>query len=254
MVRFSRVLTIGAFLLAGVGCTAAKQMPVSSASTHDEAKPGADDAPTVAKVAANDTPDPTLYPDEYEARGMPSIQDPWTPDAHKKAAEVLVALFNENPALLPRLDSKHSGPVFRRMVSRENIEMYANRDMEPNLRMSSIISLSESMPVIMTVYNNALIQRHPVDRELLEVSLYATYLAVIMWEAIDDQAANIYHNDALLPQRLAGIEQTQAGAGGMLRGLLLVMTDRRLVRLENQIWFVSELVPIMANFQRDRGK
>lgn len=245
MVRFSRVFIIGAFFLASGGCTPVKQTPVTSTSTHNETKSAADDAPKAATTTAKDQPDPTLYPDEYEARGMPPIQDPWTADAHKKAAGVLVALFNENPALLPRLESKHSNSVFRRMVSRENLDMYANRDMEPGLRMSSLVVLGKTTPVYLAVYGNALLQGHLVDREMLEVSLYMAYAIAVTWEGMDDQAAKIYQPDAQLSQRLAGVEESQKGLTKFLSGTTKVLTDREFIRLENHIWFASEFASIL---------
>lgn len=245
------LVTLGLLLFAATGCAPAKPPSISAAPTQVATKSDIVDSPPPAKVTEEkDEPDPTLYPDEYEARGMPSIQNPWTLDDQQKAAVALFALAKENLTLLPRLKSKHSGSVFRRMVSRENLDIYANRAMDRDLRMSSLTALVKLMVVSLVIYSNAVMQGEPLDREMLEVMIYTLYLSALTWETTDEVATLMYRNDALLPQRLKGVEETQNGTAGILRGMITVLSDRQFVRLENHIWFASEfakLLPRVSN-------
>jgi hypothetical protein len=128
---------------------------VSTAVEHktETYEPAPDAKP--AKIVALEN-DSTLYPDEYEARGMPSIQNPWTIKDYEAAIPTLVALANENPSLLPRFNSTRSGSVFRRMVARENLDIYTNKDIDWQIRNTSLLAFARFFPNMTTGYLNAL--------------------------------------------------------------------------------------------------
>lgn len=246
MVCLSRSLcTAFALVLLTTTSCAGKQPTTTIATAAPKTEDKTPESPTKPPKVVEIKNDLTLYPDEYEARGLPSIQNPWTVNDFQVAIPALLTLAKEDLKLLPRIHSTRSGPVFRRMVSRDSLQIYANRDIEWAIRNSSLIALVGSYPAISAPYVEALSRGIPVDREILEIMVFVGQLSAAMWESLDEVEPLIYRNDPLLPKRLAGLEETQQGAGGIVRGMITILHDRQFIQLDNHVWYTGELVQLL---------
>lgn len=246
MVCLSRsVCTAFALVLLNTTSCTGKQPTTTIATAEPKTEDQNPESPTKPTKVVEIKNDLTLYPDEYEARGVPSIQNPWTANDYQIAIPALLTLAKEDLNLLPRIHSPRSGSVFRRMVSRDNLQIYANRDIEWAIRNSSLIALVGSYPAISAPYVEALSQGIQVDREILEIMAFIGLISAAMWESLDEVEPLIYRNDPGLPKRLAGVQETQQGAGGIVRGMITILHDRQFVRLDNHVWYTAELVNLL---------
>lgn len=202
--------------------------------------------PQTSTKAAVDT-DPTLSSAEYEARGMPPIQNPWSVAVYQQAVPVLTTLRTENPALLPRFSSKRSGEVFRRMVSRENLQLYTNKDMDWTTRRSSLGDLLVVLPSVMGIYGGAVQEGQPLDREMLEATLHQGHAMVLLWHTFDEVAPTMYKKDEGLSRRMMTLQLLQQNAGIAVLGMIGMSEDQQRIRLENRIWYISELAKLLPD-------
>jgi len=204
-------------------------------------------APRQSTNVADPSADSTLYPNDYEARGIPSIQNPWTIEDYRTALEALTVIGKENPEQLPRLASNHSGAVFRRMVSRENLLLYANTNIDLLIRSSSSMAIVETMTAMMGVYLQALLQGQRVDREVLEMYVQQGHALAMVWETVDDMMAGISSNDVRYTRFMTAVGKMQTGSADMIRGMLMAVSDRQVVSVVNLEWYVAELAAFMPN-------
>ena len=77
-------------------------------------------APAEGQEGRAPAPDRSLTPDRYLARGLPSVERPWTPADYATAQAALARLAAADPLALPRKDSRASSRVFARMTARDN--------------------------------------------------------------------------------------------------------------------------------------
>lgn len=247
-----RLLCIAGFLLELEGCSrplhADAAQPAAIAANLSIAKktpvePDAISGQTLPTVESD--PDGSLSPEEYEARGIPAIQNPWGVQEYRAALTVLVALVNENPALLPRHGRKRSSPVFRRMVTRENVPLFHATDVHsPN----DALNAAQLMPILggmLTVYGHAQMRGERVDREALEIYVQLGHVAVASWQMMDEVIGRIPQQDPRQTRMAAAIAETQRGTADILRGMLMALLDRHDVAFENLIWYASELRAFM---------
>jgi hypothetical protein len=75
-----------------------------------------------ATTPASQAADETLLTKGYIAMGMPSPDHPWSAQEMQSATETLELIAADNPAQLPRLNSKRSGEMFARFIATENYE------------------------------------------------------------------------------------------------------------------------------------
>lgn len=207
---------------------------------------GSSTAPVaVAADHARGDADPTLYPDEYEALGIPSIQEPWTASAQAKAVVALTALAQKHPEKLPRLASKHSGSVFRRFVSRDNLLIYAKRDIDWNIRKTSLTFVSERLLMGSLIYVEAFQHGQPLEREVLELFVQVAHCANLTWKTMDEIAKDMYRPDEGYAGRLAGLNEMQAGTTRVTHGMFLMLGGIEATPFEDFAWYVAELVVLV---------
>ncbi len=72
--------------------------------------------------------DHSLTVREYMKQGIPAIDRPWSNDEFSSAVNILRLIKARDSLALPRYDSKRSGPLFRHMISMENLA-FLNSDL-----------------------------------------------------------------------------------------------------------------------------
>ncbi|MBK9262330.1 MAG: hypothetical protein IPM54_21315 [Polyangiaceae bacterium] len=231
--------------LAACGGSAARtEVPAASSTKAAIASESAVDRPSEPATAEADS-DPTLSPAEYEARGMPSIQNPWTAIDYQLAAAALVAIAEENPAHLPRLNSKQSGPVFRRIVSREDLLVYANRNIDWDLRRASLMAIHESMLSVLAVYARAFSANRALQREILELSVKDSHSVIAMWNLVDELPKDLLKKTARNPSPALLLDELQDGTPNMVRATVLLIELCEENSVPTCIWHAGELIHVL---------
>ena len=70
--------------------------------------------------------DHSLTVREYLRQGIPPINRPWTNDEFSAAVNILKLIKTKDSLALPRYESKRSGPLFRHMISMDNLAFLNN--------------------------------------------------------------------------------------------------------------------------------
>jgi hypothetical protein len=239
----SSILLIAA--LVGTGCTQARSPASDNAKAADSAteKNPSKSSHQAAKANESDA-DPTLSPEEYAAQGVPPIQNPWTVTDYKRAFVAFTAIVNKNPLLLPRSASKHSGAVFRRLVSRENLAMYANRDVPWSIRDASTADMTEGISDISSLYLKAFTDGQNVQREMFELVIHQAHCTALTWTTMDEVATAIYQNDSGYATRIAGLDELQTGTARSFGGMVTMLAELDGAQLPDLLWYVPELTAI----------
>jgi len=235
--------------LFGCGSTATSSAPVAHAEPPSE-------APAKSEASTQDRPTPTTEEehldtpaeqDEYTARGIPAIDKTWSVDEAKAAAEAIVRMVKEDPALLPRLSNARSRKVFERLISRDTLHRYQDPRTHLNIRFPAVNDLALVNKQILVTYIKAFEKGQPLSRELLELLVMQGVIAVEMWHVIDELLPQLDPKDPTYPNRMAGLQQVRDGTTEMVEGLLMTLTERRNYGAKDLTWYAEQLVPIVPS-------
>lgn len=173
---------------AGQPAAQAPAQPTPQAPAQPAAVPARPD-PTVAE-------DNSLTPAEYQAKGLPAVDKPWTDAEYAKAAQALEAILTADPSQLPRHESPKSGPVFARLVAVENFAPLQKKRPAADQRLSQAGRYGTAIQQLASVYARATNQhKKAFDAELVDLSAFNLELADRMRVLGDELVQEVARND-----------------------------------------------------------
>lgn len=214
-----RALVLGVLLLCGCDRESSSPAAALSATAATATALSATVTPPPPHVSA---PDRSLSADEYISLGMPSYDRKWTGQDIAVAASKLQAL----PASqLPRSGSKRSGPMFARIVARDNLDIFRLSSLPVATRISASVNAVESLNAVLKVYLSALVANPAGETgaelvELMGAELRAVEVAL---DLIDEYVPTLSKKDPQYSARLAGLEQIRQGLAMLLSGVLTLL-------------------------------
>lgn len=120
--------------------------------------------------------DNSLTPQQYTGLGMPDHNKTWTEQDYQKTHIVINNLIIKNFHSLPRINSKKSAGVFRRITSIDNINFLDDPGISLQDKAYKIQSIANMMGQMGTSYTDKSVTRQYYSEELVEI--YATHLFI----------------------------------------------------------------------------
>jgi hypothetical protein len=149
--------------------------------TKDADSAGEDASASVASASvASAAADPTLQTSQYVLYGIPSPTRVWSSGDYLLAAQAIQKLYDENPDLLPRLESLKSGFVFQRMVASENLAILSDASVPTPTRDQAGGAMFDGLSTITALYVRAGDQDRPLQREIQALQEQLQRLSVSM--------------------------------------------------------------------------
>ena len=203
--------------------------------------------------------DHSLEMSVYRSLGVPSVDEPWGNAAYHQAIGVLDSIARTSPMSLPQFNSPHSGALFARMVSLENLPA---SDREKADRMLAMMPLTDMIPQLLSVYAEPAGTGLIFDNELAEIfgfligtaSQISTLTVDMLAEggsAMTEEASN------------KELEQMREGLAEMLSGAMqfmgkvpevdavLMRTPARLSLARHMEQHFPQIVPLLLDAGRD---
>jgi len=120
--------------------------------------------------------DNSLTPQQYMGLGMPDHNKTWTEQDYQKAHIVINSLIIKNFHSLPRIASRKSDGVFRRITSKDNFSFLEDQGISLQNKAYKIQSIANMMGQMGTSYTDKSVTRQYYSEELVEI--YATHLFI----------------------------------------------------------------------------
>jgi hypothetical protein len=129
--------------------------------------------------------DQSLTEKEYMAKGMPDIGKVWAEQELIKAHVTLGSLRTKNFLTLPLKDSRKSGKVFSRIISRANLSFLDDPSKALHDKAYEIQTLANFMNEISRMYHDNFKIEQYYSRELIEIYLFEIYIREKMLDLSD---------------------------------------------------------------------
>jgi hypothetical protein len=129
--------------------------------------------------------DLSLTEKEYTEKGMPDIGKVWSEQELIKAHVTLGSLRTKKFQTLPVKDSRKSGKVFSRIISRENLSFLDDQTKALHDKAYEIQTLANFMNEISRMYHDNFKIEQYYSRELIEIYLFEIYIREKMMELSD---------------------------------------------------------------------
>lgn len=120
--------------------------------------------------------DHSLTIKEYVKMGMPDHKKNWTNDEYINANITLGTLKINNPLAFPRKNSKRSGDLFMRLVSKENLSFTNNLELPLRSRAFLIQHYPRFQYELTQLYTDASREEQYYNEELIETYIFGLYI------------------------------------------------------------------------------
>ena len=130
--------------------------------------------------------DLSLTVKEYQSKGMPDIDTIWSEDKLMKAHITLGSIRTKNFRTLPRKDSKKSGAVFSRIVSKENLSFLNDPSKSLHDKAYQIQSVGPFLNEIGRMYTDNFRSEQYYSEELIDIYISEMYARKRMLELAEE--------------------------------------------------------------------
>jgi hypothetical protein len=183
-------------------------------------------------TAPNPVADRSLSADEYIALGMPAYDRVWTGQDMSTSASRLQALATTAPQQLPRFNSSRSGPMFARIVARDNLDFFRSRSLPLASRFPQAIEYVESLNAILKVYLSASAANQVTSDDLIELMGAELRAIQVGLELVDEFLPTLSKDDPKYPVRMAGLDRMRQGLAGVVAGVITTLTEDQVYRVD----------------------
>ena len=203
------------------------------------------------KPATIESPsDESLTSEDYLRLGMPSDDRNWSSIDMVQAQKILASLPGGH-ASLPRYQSERSGAMFARLTSSQNLELFRNRSLPPEGRISLALNFGRASNEIFKLYLAAFIKKKVRDSEMIELLGAQLRMVVVNADLMNELAPTLDKGDPAYSARMQGFEQAKRGAASVVMGALQTFDEQQTYRqsgLERLADYVRDTFPTLVPF------
>ena len=205
---------------------------------------------TVAGGKVITTPDDhSLTADEYLKLGMPAVDRAWNGEDMVRAAKAVATMAKDDAGKLPRYRSDRSGVLFARLTSSQNLEMYYDKKLSLDLRMSSALAYLGATNEVLQSYVSSFLKSVTGDSELIELIGSDVRTAAVLLQLIDEELPTLKPDNQNAAERNAGLEKMRNGLATMTAGALTTLTETTSYRTSERtrlLRYLQETLPAIV--------
>lgn len=206
----------------------------------------------VVRLAAADSPipvpDESLDTNALVAGGVPSPDRSWAPQDYGVAVEALTAMAARQVSSLPRHGSSRSGPVFARLIARDNYSVIRDARFPLDQRVPLTIGWMQAVQKAMLLYASRSTPTGTFDHEVAEILAFQLGMMPDVFATLDEFRASLPADDPKREVRLKGLKVLQGGSAGMVNGALTMLTEAQLYRVEPRRRLAVAVESTIASF------
>lgn len=133
-------------------------------------------------------PDNSPFAKDFEAMGVPLIDQNWEEKEYQLAFDVLDQIYEADKFSLPRMDSEYSGALFKRLTALENFEFLVDKAQNIGNRTIKFEHVKEIPFRTLIYYVEDYEEQERFGKEVLEcifVDLYVYHLGMELYEELE---------------------------------------------------------------------
>ncbi|MBK9266728.1 MAG: hypothetical protein IPM54_43950 [Polyangiaceae bacterium] len=135
--------------------------------------------------------------------------------------------------------------MFRHIVSRENLLVYANRNIDWDLRRSNLITIIEGLSPMSIVYGIMASADPTFEREAREIMLQNAHCVLAMWNLVDEVPEDLRKRAFARPNGAVALSEMQEGTAKVVSGMLLSTEQRVDKSVAALVWYIGELIRVL---------
>lgn len=159
----------------------------------------------------------------YTKRGMPPIDRVWTVDDYNTMQSVMEKLTWQNRLHIPRHKSFHSGPVFARMFSDENLKPITDTSIPLADRKALASGLFGAIQKLIRFYSKPTSQGFRFDEDLVEILAFRLKIVRDLLRLSEEEMAAWPKDD---PKRAENVDRIMKSRSTL--GRIAILTVREL--------------------------
>lgn len=195
----------------------------------------------------------------YLEKGLPPVDRVWTVGDFRKGQEVLEAACVFSAKHLPRFKSKHSGPVFARFISEENLAPALDESIDLELRISTAMGVFGAMHKLLPLYVRPQSKGERYDEERVEISSLRLKVVRVILKLKQSELDRLAEADPGRPEMEAKLDQLKGALSRIVINSLRDLEPDRRFRKQACITmagYFNEIVPgvysrLPERFQKD---
>lgn len=165
-----------------------------------------------------DSTDTSLSIDDYVLNGVPPPNRKWRTTDLVAAANALADIGLASPEQLPRLESKRSKKLFKR-ISSHDILKYLEKDKIPaEMRVQEAMAQLAAFRTLAYIYLRGISKGQPYDMEMAAITSFALELTLRTFILLNQVGREIPRNDPQFAARIEGIVTFKSGLNELVAG------------------------------------
>ena len=171
-----------------------------------------------AKAESTDSTDTSLSIDDYVLNGVPPPSRRWRTTDLVAAANALADIGLASPEQLPRLESKRSKKLFKRIASHDILK-YLKKDKIPaEMRVQEAMAQLAAFRTLAYIYLRGISKGQPYDMEMAAITSFALELTLRTFILLNQVGREIPRNDPKFAARIEGIVTFKSGLNELVAG------------------------------------
>jgi hypothetical protein len=195
-----RAARLGCLCALVLGCDPAERQP-------RKAEPEAESV--VAKPQQNAVSDKLLSVQQYSELGVPACDREWSGYDMARAQQALARLARRERQSLPRFESERSGAVFARMTARDNLNLYKNRSLPLDARISQLLMHFRATNGIIGLYLSAAKAGESYNCEMVECFNSQKRASVLLFDLADELMLTLDKSDPASARRMVELKSVK---------------------------------------------
>ena len=171
-----------------------------------------------AKAESTDSTDTSLSIDDYVLNGVPSPNRKWRTTDLVAAANALADIGLASPEQLPRLESKRSKKLFKRISSHDILKHLEKDKIPAEMRVQEAMAQLAAFRTLAYIYLTGISKGQPYDMEMAAITSFALELTLRTFILLNQVGREIPRNDPQFAARIEGIVTFKSGLNELVAG------------------------------------
>lgn len=156
----------------------------------------------------------------YLGQAIPDIQRPWSSGDYQHLIEALQQVNKTQANALPKRSGEFTGPIYRRMVSTENLQAQLNIYRPLESRQHEAREALFQLKELMRLYFDFTAPKQPYAAEALGLMSYSLNQQAVLFTLTTEFWMSLSPSEQRNPVRLNGLTETKAGAALLTKSAL----------------------------------
>ncbi|MBM7060138.1 hypothetical protein JQX08_05405 [Pseudomonas sp. UL073] len=177
----------------------------------------------------------------YLGQKIPDLDKPWGSAQYRQLLEALQQVDTSQANALPRRSGEFTGPIYRRMVSEDNLRPQLNIYAPLELRQNEAREVLFQLKELMRLYFDFRAAQQPYGAEALGLMTYSLREQAVLFTLTTEFWMTLSQKEQRNPVRLQGLRETKAAAAMLTSSALDYLGLTRQFNQDDIALYAAEL-------------